>query len=87
MGVTPKARCCNGHNELEDHKNYRGAQVAGNNDQEKNSKNGYTTPYEIYGPLEVTLSDPGHWKKKWWITMYNKKLMLLTDYGSNDEST
>ena len=32
----------------------------------RNSKNGYTTPYEIYCPHEVikTLSDPGHWEKK-----------------------
>ena len=37
----------------------------------RNSKNGYTTPYEIYGPYEVikTLSDPGHWEKKCWIMM------------------
>ena len=54
-----------------------------------NSKNGYTTPYEIYGPHEVikTLSDPGHWEKKSWITMYTKKFLLPTDYGANDEST
>ena len=38
----------------------------------RNSKNGYTTPYKIYGPHKVikTLSDPGHWEKKCWITMY-----------------
>ena len=55
----------------------------------RNSKNGYTTPYEIYGPHEVikTLSDPGHWEKKCWIMMYNKKLLLPMDYGANDEST
>ena len=55
----------------------------------RNSKNGCTTPYEIYGPHEVikTLSDPGHWVKKCWITMYNKKFMLPMDYGANDEST
>ena len=55
----------------------------------RNSKNGYTTPYEIYGPHEVikALSDPGHWEKKCWITMYNKKFLLPTDYGTNDEST
>ena len=54
----------------------------------RNSKNGYTTPCEIYGKHKVikTLSDPGHWEKKCWITMYNKKF-LLTDYGANDEST
>ena len=54
-----------------------------------NSKNGYTTPYEIYGPHEVikTLADPGHWEKKCWITKYNKKFLLLMDYGTNDEST
>ena len=53
------------------------------------SKNGYTTPYEIYGQHEVikTLSDPGHWEKKCWITIYNKKFLLPTDYGANDEST
>ena len=40
----------------------------------RNSKNGYKTPSEIYGPHEVikTLSDSGHWEKKCWITMYNK---------------
>ena len=55
----------------------------------RNSKNGNTTPYEIYGPHEVikTLSDPGHWEKKFWITMYNKKFLLPTDYFANDEST
>ena len=55
----------------------------------RNSKNGYTTPYEIYGPHEVikTLSDIGHWEKKCWMTMYNKKFLLPTDYGANDEST
>ena len=55
----------------------------------RNSKNGYTTPYEIYDPHEVikTLSDPGHWEKKCWISMYNKKFLLPTDYGANDEST
>ena len=55
----------------------------------RNSKNGYTTPYEIYGPHEVikTLSDPGHWEKKFWITMYNKTYLLPTDYGANDERT
>ena len=49
---------------------------------------GYTTPYEIYGPQEVikTLSDPGHCEKKYWITMYNRKFLLQTDYGCNDES-
>ena len=55
----------------------------------RNSMNGYTTPYEIYGPHEVikTLSDPGHWEKKCWITMYNNKFMLPTDYVANDESS
>ena len=55
----------------------------------RNSKNGYTTPYEIYSPHEVikTLSDPCHWEKKCWITMYNKKFLLPTNYGANDEST
>ena len=48
------------------------------------SKNGYTTPYEIYGPHEVirTLTDPGHLEKKCWITMYNKKFLLPMDYGA-----
>ena len=55
----------------------------------RNSKNVYTTPYEIYGPQEVikTLSDPFHWERKCWITMLNKKLLLPTDYGADDEST
>ena len=55
----------------------------------RNSKNGYTTPYEIFGPLEVikTLSDPGHWENKCRITMYNKKFLLPMDYGTNDERT
>ena len=55
----------------------------------RNSKNGCTTPYEIYGPHKVikTLLDPGHWDKKCWITMCNKKFLLPTDYGANDEST
>ena len=54
-----------------------------------NSKNGDTTAYEIYGTQEVinTLAEPGHWEKKCWITMYNKKFLLPTDYGANDEST
>ena len=32
----------------------------------RNLKNGYITPYEIYGPQEVikTLSDPVNWEKK-----------------------
>ena len=57
--------------------------------QRRNPKNDYTAPYEIYGPHEVikTLSEPGHWEKKCWITMYNKKFLFPTDYGSNDEST
>ena len=55
----------------------------------RNSKNGYTTPYEIYGPHEVikTLSDPRRCEKKCWITMYNKKFLLPMNYGANDEST
>ena len=54
----------------------------------RNSKNGYTT-YEICGPQEVIkpLSDPGQWEKKCWITMYNTKFLLPTDYGPSDEST
>ena len=53
-----------------------------------NSKNGYTTPYEICGPQEMikTLANPGHWEKKCWITLYNKKFLLPMDYGTNDES-
>ena len=55
----------------------------------RNSKNGCTTPYELYGPHEVikTLSDPGHWEKKCWIMMYNKKFLLPMDYGANDDIT
>ena len=55
----------------------------------RNSKNGYTTPYEIYGPHEVmkTLSDIGHREKKCWITMYIKKFLLPTNNVANDEST
>ena len=34
-----------------------------------------------------TLSDPGHWEKKCWIMMYDKKFLLLTDFGTNDEIT
>ena len=54
----------------------------------RTSKNGYTTPYEIYGPHEVikTLSDPGH-REKCWITIYNKKFLEPTHYGANDDST
>ena len=65
-----------------------GEKLQGITMKRRNSKNGYTTPYEIYGPHEVikTLSDPGHWGKKCWITMYNKKLLPM-DYGANDEST
>ena len=40
-------------------------------------------PHEVI----MTLSDPGHWEKKCWITMYNKKFLLPTDYNANDEST
>ena len=45
--------------------------------------------YEIYGSHEVTqtLSDPGHWEKKCWITMCNKKFLLPTNYGANDDNT
>ena len=55
----------------------------------RNSKNGYITPYEIYGPQQVIkiLSDPCHWENKCWITMYNKRFLLPTDYGANDENT
>ena len=55
----------------------------------RNSTNGYTTPYDIYGPHEVikTLSDPGHREKKCLITMYKQKFLLPTDYGANDESS
>ena len=53
------------------------------------SNDGFTTPFEIYGPREVikTLSDPGHWEKKCWMTMYTKKFLLPTDYGANYENT
>ena len=53
------------------------------------SKNGYTTPYEIYGSQDVinTLSDPGHWEKKSCITMCTKKFLLPADYGANDENS
>ena len=59
------------------------------NSEEKELKERLYKPYEIYGPHEVikTLSDPGHWEKKCWITMYNKKFLLPADYGANDEST
>ena len=55
----------------------------------RHSKNGFTTSFEIYGSEEVikTLSDPGNWEKKCWITMYTKKFLLPTDYGANDENT
>ena len=52
----------------------------------RNSKNGYTIPYEIYGPQEVikTIADAGHWEKKCWTTMCNEKFLI---HGGNDEST
>ena len=55
----------------------------------RRSKNGFTTPYEIYDSQEVIkkLSDPGHREKKCWITMYTKKFVLPTDFGANDENT
>ena len=55
----------------------------------RRSKNGFTTPFEIYGSQEVikTLSDPGQWEKKCWMTLYTKKFLLPTDYGANDEKT
>ena len=55
----------------------------------RHSKNGYTTPYEIYGSQEVikTLSDPDHWEKKCLITMYTNKLLLPMDYEVNNENT
>ena len=55
----------------------------------RRSKNGFTTPFEIYGSQEVikTLSDPGHWEKKCWMVLYTKKFLLPTDYGANDENT
>ena len=55
----------------------------------RRSKNGFTAPFEIYGSQEVikTLSGPGHWEKKCWITMYTKKFLLPTDYGATDENT
>ena len=53
------------------------------------SKNCFTALFDIYGSQEIikTLSDPGHWEKKCWITMYTKKFLLPTDYGANDENT
>ena len=50
----------------------------------RNTKNGFTTPFEIYGSQEVikTLSDTGHWEKNCLITMYTKKFLLPTDYGA-----
>ena len=55
----------------------------------RHSKNGFTTPFEIYGSQEVikTLSDPGHWEKKCWIKMYTKKFLLPMNYCANDENT
>ena len=34
-----------------------------------------------------TLSDPGHWEKKCWMTLYTKKFLPPMDYGANDENT
>ena len=55
----------------------------------RHSKNGFSTPFEIYGSQEVikTLSDPGHWENKCCMTLYTKKFLLSTDYGANDENT
>ena len=55
----------------------------------RHSRNGYTTPYEIYGPHEVIkiLSDPCHWEKKSWIAIYTKRFQLPTDYGADEEDT
>ena len=46
----------------------------------RSSQNGYTTPYDLYGPQEVikTLSGAGHWEKKCRVTMHNKKFLLPT---------
>ena len=41
----------------------------------------------IYSKIASKWADPGHWEKKCWITMYNKKFLLPTDYGTNDETT
>ena len=64
-------------------------QDAGNNDEEKALQESFTTPFEKYGSQEIIkpLSDPGHWEKKCWMTLYNKKFLLPTDYGANDENT
>ena len=53
------------------------------------SRNGYTTPYEIYGPQEVikVLSDPGHREKNSWIAIYTTKFQLPTDDGADEEGT
>ena len=55
----------------------------------RRSKNVFKTPLEIYDSQEVikTLSDPGDWEKKYWMTMYAKKFLLPTEYGANDENT
>ena len=49
--------------------------------KKRRSKNGFTTPFEIYGSQEVikTLSDPGHWEKKCWMALYTKKFLLQSD--------
>ena len=55
----------------------------------RHSKNGFTTPFDIYISQEVikTLSDFGHWEKKCWMTSYTKKFLLPMDYDANDENT
>ena len=47
--------------------------------KKRHSKNGFTTPFAIYGSQEVikTLSDPGHWEKKCWMVLYTKSSCCL----------
>ena len=55
----------------------------------RNSNNGYKIPYRIYGKQEAikSLSDSDHWVKECWIMMHNKKFLLPTVYGVNEEIT
>ena len=57
--------------------------------QRRHSKNGFTTPFEIYGSQEVieTLFNPSHWEKKCWMTLYTENFLLPTDYGANNKNT
>ena len=55
----------------------------------RSSKNGFKTPYKIYGTQEVikTLSDPAHWENKCCKTIYTKKFLWNMGSGVNDENT